>query len=190
VPAHALSIAEVGRRSYELQDLPDGVEPGLASIGGFAQDERTYPAGCHAATVEVDLDTGLVVLTRLVGATDCGTVVHADAAAGQAQGAMVQGAAQVLFEEVAYDDVGNLLTGNFISYGIPGPPEVPGLDVIFCPTPTDRNPLGAKGVGESGTVGAPAAVQNAVVDALADLGVRHIDAPCTPERVWRAVNDG
>lgn len=187
VPDRALGLAELGRRSHELTTLPDGVEPGLASVGSFTQQGRTHPSGCHVAVVEVDAETGHVRLVRLVSATDCGTVLDEVAVTGQAQGGMVQGAAQALWEEIVYDADGNLATGNLAAYGIPSAAEVPALDVALCPTPTDRNPLGAKGVAESGTVGAPAAVVNAVVDALAHLGVRHVEMPCTPERVWSAV---
>ena len=189
VPGRAMSVAELGRRSHELDELPDGVAPGLEAVGRFEQDDRTYPTGCHVAVVEVDTETGGVELVRLATVTDCGTVVDEPSATGQAMGAMVQGAAVALHEEILYDRDGNLLTGNLASYGVPGPGELPRLDVVFHPTPTDRNPLGAKGVGESGAVGAPAAVQNAVVDALAEFGVRHVEAPCTPERVWQAIRD-
>ena len=187
VPDRSLSIIELGQRSHELNQLPQGVESGLASTGSFAQDQRTFPAGCHAAVVEVDVETGGVTLLGLVTVTDCGTVLEADSATGQAQGSMVQGAAQALFEQVVYDESGNLLTGNLLTYGLPSTAELPALEVRFHPVPTDRNPLGVKGLGETGAVGAPAAVQNAVVDALGHLGVRHVEMPCTPERVWTAL---
>lgn len=187
VPSSALSILELGRRSWELESLPPGVARGLDSLASFAQGDRTHPSGCHVAVVEVDTATGGVTLLAAVTATDCGTVLHETVALGQAQGAMAQGIAQALWEEVVHDADGNPLNASLAEYGMPSAAELPFLHVAFRPTPSARNPLGAKGLAETGTVGAPAAVQNAVVDALAHLGVHHVDMPCTPERVWQAI---
>jgi carbon-monoxide dehydrogenase large subunit len=189
-PDRSMSMVELGVLSHSLADLPSGVEQGLACVGHFSQEQRTFPSGCHGAVVSVDTQTGGVDLLRLVTVTDCGTVLDHAAAEGQAQGGMVQGAAQALWEEVIYDADGNLLTGNLLTYGMPAASELPAPQVEFMPTPTDRNPMGAKGLGETGTVGAPAAVQNAVVDALSHLGVDHVEMPCTPMRIWEALDAG
>lgn len=190
VPARSLTWAELVEASYRLGEsgeLPGGVAPGLGVDGRFHQLDRTYPAGCHVAVVEVDPPTGAVRLVRLVSATDCGTVLHPAVAEGQLVGASVQGAAHALWEEVVFDDDATPLTSSLATYAMPSAAELCGVEVTFCGVPTSRNPLGVKGVAEAGTVGAPAAVQNAVVDALTHLGVEHVDQPCTPERVWRAI---
>ncbi|MGI9602239.1 MAG: xanthine dehydrogenase family protein molybdopterin-binding subunit [Acidimicrobiales bacterium] len=187
VPRSALNLAELEQVGRADRPPADDTRSGLVAIGHFAQEQRTFPSGCHVAVVAVEPDTGAVKLQELVGVTDCGTIIHEVSAIGQAQGAMAQGAAQALFEEITYDSDGNLLTGTFTGYAVPAASEFPPLRVQFRPTPTDRNPLGAKGLGESGTVGAPAAVHNAVIDAVAHLGVQHIEMPCTPERVWTAI---
>jgi carbon-monoxide dehydrogenase large subunit len=165
---------------------PDGRSP--LSVGGeFSTDGLTYPDGCHVAVVEVDLDTGMVELVRLVACDDAGRILNPMLAEGQRHGGIAQGVAQVLFEAVRYDDSGNPLTATLADYGIPSAVDVPPWELVALETPTPMNPLGAKGIGESGTIGATPAVQSAVIDALAPFGVRHLDLPLTPERVWRAV---
>ncbi len=139
------------------------------------------------AVVEVDTETGAVRLVRLVACDDAGRVLNPLLADGQRHGGLAQGAAQALYEQVAFDPDGNPLTTNFADYAIPSAAELPSFELVDMETPTWVNPLGAKGIGESGTIGATPAVQNAVCDALAHLGVRHVDMPCTPERVWRAI---
>jgi len=128
-----------------------------------------------------------VVLTRLVAVDDAGTLVNPMLADGQIHGGLAQGAAQALFEEMAYDEDGNPQTSNLADYTVPAASEVPSFERIEMVTPTPLNELGAKGIGESGSIGSTPAVQNAVIDAVSHLGVRHIDMPCTPERVWRAI---
>ena len=160
----------------------------LDAEGDFIQAGGTFPSGAHIAVVEVDTQTGGVRLRDLFAADDAGHIVNALLAEGQVHGGLVQGIGQALFEEVVYDDDGNPLTGNFADYGFPSAAEVPSFVTIHLETPSPLNELGAKGIGESGTIGATPAVQNAVVDALSHLGVRHIDMPCTPERVWRALH--
>ncbi len=137
--------------------------------------------------VEVDTETGDVRLRRLVAVDDAGRVLNPLLAEGQVHGGLAQGVAQALFEEVRFDADGNPLTTNFADYAIPSAAELPSFELVAMETPTSVNPLGAKGIGESGTIGSTPAVQNAVFDALAHLGVRHVDMPCTPERVWRAI---
>jgi carbon-monoxide dehydrogenase large subunit len=152
----------------------------------FAGEGPTFPFGAYVAVVEVDTETGAVVLQRLVTVDDAGTVLNPLLALGQVHGGVAQGIAQGLFEEFAYDDDGNPRTSTFADYLIPSAADLPSFECALMETPSPNNPLGFKGIAESGTIGAPPAVQNAVVDALAHLGVRHLDLPITPERVWRA----
>ncbi|GAC1511274.1 MAG: molybdopterin-dependent oxidoreductase [Candidatus Dormibacteraceae bacterium] len=153
----------------------------------FFQSDQTYPFGCHVAVVEVDVETGEAKLVRYVAVDDCGTILNPMLVAGQIHGGVAQGAAQALYEEFVYDAEGNPLTASLIDYTIPTIGEIPLIETVHMETPTPLNPLGAKGTGESGTTGATAAVQNAVVDAVSHLGVRHIDMPAHPMRVWEAI---
>lgn len=180
VPAKRISWAQLAASE------PEGR---LQAEDDFTQDEGTYPFGAHVAVVEVDMDTGRVELLRLVAVDDCGTVLHPAIVEGQVHGGIAQGVAQALYEEVRYDDQGNPVTANLADYGIPSAADLPSFELDHTVTPSPRNPLGMKGVGESGTVGSTAAVQNAVVDALRPFGVWHLDMPCTPERVWQALRD-
>jgi len=161
---------------------------GLGSDTDFTQDGFTFPFGAHVSIVEVDTETGLVTPLRHVAVDDCGRVLNPVVVAGQQHGGAVQGIAQALWEQVVYDDAGNPLTSTFADYAMPSAADAIALEVSTTETPTPLNPLGAKGIGESATIGATPAVQNAVVDALRHLGVRHIDMPCTPEKVWRAID--
>jgi carbon-monoxide dehydrogenase large subunit len=163
------------------------MEAGLEAAVDFKPERSTFPFGAHLAVCEVDTETGLVRLLRHVAVDDAGRVVNPVLAEGQVLGGIAQGVAQALFEEVRYDEDGNCLNGSLASYAMPSAADLPAFETIRTQTPTPLNPLGAKGIGESGTVGATPAVQNAVVDALAHLGVTHIDLPLTPERVWRAM---
>jgi carbon-monoxide dehydrogenase large subunit len=153
----------------------------------FDAEGPTFPFGAHVAVVEVDTETGRVTLQRLVAVDDAGTILNPLLADGQVYGGLAQGAAQALTELVAHDADGNPLTGNFADFAVISAAELPSFERIVMETPSPRNELGAKGIGESGTVGATPAVQNAVVDALAHLGIRHLDIPFTPETVWRAI---
>ena len=155
--------------------------------GDFAQAGGTFPSGAHVAVVEVDTETGKVKLRDVFAADDAGRIVNPLLAEGQIHGGLVQGIGQALFEEVIYDADGNPLTGNFADYGFPSSAEVPSFVTVHLASPSPLNDLGAKGIGESGTIGATPAVQNAVVDALAPFGVDHVDLPCTPQRVWAAI---
>jgi carbon-monoxide dehydrogenase large subunit len=181
VPASALGWGDLARRARE--------EDGTALSGEFLfdQGEATFPFGAHIAVVEVDADTGKVRLRQHVAVDDCGTVLNPLLVEGQQHGGVAAGVGQALFEEVRYDEDGNPLTSNFADYTLASAADLPSFDVASTETPTPLNPLGAKGIGEAATIGSTPAVQNAVIDALAHLGVRHIDLPCTPERVWRAV---
>jgi carbon-monoxide dehydrogenase large subunit len=154
----------------------------------FTAQGPTFPFGAHVAVVEVDVETGRVQLTRLVACDDAGRLINPLLAEGQVHGGLAQGAAQALMEEVRYDEDGNPVTSNFADYAFISAAELPSFEIVHMETPTPLNELGAKGIGESGTIGATPAVQSAVVDALSGFGVRHVDMPATPERVWRAVS--
>ena len=155
----------------------------------FQASQATFPFGAHVAVVEVDADTGQVKHLRQVACDDAGRVVNPLLLDGQIHGGIAQGTAQALLEEVRYDEDGNPITSNLADYGMISATELPSFEVIHMETPTFVNPLGAKGIGESGTIGSTPAVQSAVVDAVAHLGVRHIDMPATAEKVWRAIQD-
>ena len=156
-------------------------------VSTFSRRAPTFPFGAHVAVVEVDADTGSVTLKRLIAVDDAGRIINPMIADGQIHGGVASGIAQALHEEMAYDEDGNPLNANFVSYCIPGATEFPLFELVRMETPTPVNPLGAKGIGESGTIGSTPAVHNAVIDALAHLGVRHLDMPVNGERVWRAV---
>ena len=180
---------ELARAAAETPRVGDGAPPTLDAEHDFEIEDSTFPFGTHVAVVEVDPDTGNVSLLRHVAVDDCGIVLNPMLVQGQIHGGIAQGAAQALFEEVVFDEWGTPLTSNLATYPFPAASDLPGFDTATTETPTPRNPMGAKGVGEAGTNGALPAVQNAVVDALAHLGVRHLDMPMTPERVWRAIID-
>jgi carbon-monoxide dehydrogenase large subunit len=176
-----------------------GVAQAAVSLASLAQTERlfvhtvftapgaTFPFGAHVAVAEVDIETGQAVLRRLIAVDDAGTVLNPLLAEGQRHGGIAQGAAQALLEEVVYDAEGNPLTASFADYPFLSPTEVPSFELVDMATPTTYNPLGVKGIGEAGSIGATPAVQNAVIDAVAHLGVRHIDMPTSPRTVWRAI---
>jgi carbon-monoxide dehydrogenase large subunit len=189
VPARSLDWAGLAQAAL---DDPDGVDHadgtlGLAAQLDFVQRGATFPFGAHIAVVEVDRDTGKVVLLRHVAVDDCGTVINPVLVEGQQHGGVAAGVSQALYEQMVYDDDGNPLTATFMDYAIPSAAEFPSFDVRSTETPSPLNPLGAKGIGEASTIGSTPAVQNAVIDALAYLGVRHLDLPCTSEAVWRAI---
>jgi len=159
----------------------------LDGEGDFSQSQGSFPSGAHIAVVEVDTATGGVRLRQMFAVDDAGRIVNTLLAEGQVHGGLVQGIGQALFEEFIYDADGNPLTSNFADYGFPSAAEVPSFVTVHLETPSPLNDLGAKGIGESGTIGATPAVQNAVVDALSHLGVRHVDLPCTSQRVWESL---
>lgn len=181
-PSSSLSWADLASHAES-----DG---GLSADAKFAEERPTFPFGAHLAVVQVDRETGKVELTRFVSVDDAGRILNPLITEGQRQGGIAQGAAQALFEEVAYDPEGNPVTANFADYAFPSAAEFPSFDLLEMETETPLNPLGAKGIGEAGTIGSTPAVQNAVVDALAHLGVRHLDMPATPQRVWAATQNG
>ena len=187
VPERSLSWASLAAAAVNREMLPDGMEPGLAAETDFAGD-GSYPFGAHCAVVEVDVETGDARLTRFFAVDDCGRIINPLLAEGQVHGGIAQGVGQALLEEVVFDDQGSPRTASLLDYLIPSIGEIPQVVTATTETLSPNNPLGAKGVGESGTIGSTPAVQNAVVDALSHLGIRHIDMPLTPERVWAALN--
>jgi carbon-monoxide dehydrogenase large subunit len=180
VPARGLTLAELAADAG-----PDAGK--LEQRCVFDQPDATYTGAAHVSVVEVDTETGAVTPRLHVAVTDCGVVVDPPSAIGQVTGASAQGIAQVCLEEFIYDGDGNPLTSTLADYLVPSAADLPAIDAAFVTIPATTNSLGARGVGEVGMVAAPAAVYSAVVDALAHLGVRHVDTPCTPERVWRAI---
>jgi aerobic carbon-monoxide dehydrogenase large subunit len=188
-PAAALSWGELALAAGDPARRPDDLEGGLRSELDFNQGEATYPFGAHVAVVEVDTETGRVELLRHVAVDDCGRVLNPLLVAGQQHGGIAQGVAQALYESVEYDDDGNPRTASLLDYAMPSAAELPSFEAANTETPTPLNPLGAKGIGESGTIGSTPAVQNAVIDALSIFGIRHLDMPLTAERVWQAIRD-
>lgn len=191
VPTAALSWAELARASADASKLPDGMDPSpLRHELDFDGSDSTFPFGAHVSVVEVDTETGRVTMLRHIAVDDCGRILNPLLVAGQQHGGIAQGAAQALYEWMQYDADGNPITANLADYSIPSAAELCSFEVSNTQTDSPRNPLGAKGIGESGTIGSTPAIQNAVVDALQPFGVTHVDMPCTAERVWRAIQEG
>ena len=181
-PQPGLSWGELATRLNDKGRLAE-----LSAEVDFGDSTPTFPFGADVAVVEVDTETGAVSLQRLISVDDAGTIINPLLWEGQVHGGVAAGIAQALFEEIAYDEAGNPLTASLVSYCMPGATELPSFELAPMQTPTPANPLGAKGIGEAGTIGATPAVQSAVIDALAPLGVRHIEMPLNGERVWRAI---
>ena len=185
-----VTFANVARAAYVPRQLPQGMEPGFSEEASFTPSAVTFPNGSQICEVEIDQETGAVRVVRHTVVDDVGRMVNPMLVKGQIHGGVVQGLGQGLYEELTYDPAtGQLLAGSFMDYAMPRADDMPNFDVDSHEVPTAVNPLGAKGVGEAGTVGALPALLNAVNDALAPLGVRHLDMPVTPERVWRAIQD-
>ena len=183
-----VGLKEVARAAFLPNRLPKGMEPGLYETGTFSPSNDTYPNGCHVCEVEIDPETGAVALERYAVVDDVGTVINPKLLKGQIHGGIAQGLGQVLMECVVYDPrSGQLLSASFMDYAMPRADDFCDVAIESMPVPTKLNPLGAKGAGEAGTVGALPAVMLAILDALAPLGVKHIDMPATPERVWQAL---
>jgi len=181
VPAKVVSWADLAAEAKK-----DG--GALAHELDFSEGDSTFPFGTHVSVVEIDMETGGVELLRHVAVDDCGRILNPMLVAGQQHGGIAQGIAQVLYEHVQYDEDGNPRSANLMDYLMPSAAEMPSFETSNTETPSPRNPLGAKGIGESGTIGSTPALHNAVVDALSHLGVRHVDMPCTPERIWAAIH--
>jgi carbon-monoxide dehydrogenase large subunit len=188
-PDRTLTLKELSLAAWAAHDLPEGMEPGLEASFVYDPPNFSWPAGAHIAVVEVDTETGWVELVRYVAVDDVGTVVNPLIVDGQIHGGLAQGVAQALYEEAIYDDDGNLMTSNMTTYLVPSAAEFPRWELHRTETPSPTNPLGVKGVGETGAIASPAAVMNAVIDALAADGISHLDMPATPERVWKALQE-
>ncbi len=189
VPANAVSWGELAAASNDASKLPGDVEPGpLRHELDFDGTDSTFPFGSHVSVVEVDTETGGVTMLRHVAVDDCGRILNPLLVRGQQHGGIAQGAAQALYEHVMYDADGNPITSNLMDYAMPSAAELCSFETSNTQTDSPRNPLGAKGIGESGTIGSTPAIQNAVVDAVSYLGISHIDMPCTAERVWAAIS--
>ncbi|HVA37389.1 MAG TPA: molybdopterin cofactor-binding domain-containing protein [Candidatus Dormibacteraeota bacterium] len=187
-PQKSTSIGEVAFAAFRGINLPPDMEPGLEATRRFEPPNFVYPFGTHVCVVEIERATGAVEVVKYVAVDDCGNIINPLIVEGQVHGGIAQGLAQALFEEVVYDENGQLATGSLLQYAAPHADQVPHYQTGHTVTPTDVNPMGVKGVGEAGTIGSTPAVVNAVVDALAPFGVVHLDMPCKPERVWRALN--
>ncbi|MEX0699666.1 MAG: xanthine dehydrogenase family protein molybdopterin-binding subunit [Acidimicrobiia bacterium] len=188
-PDKSVTWKEIASHAYQPHTLPEGVEGGLEAHSVFSPANATWPFGAHAALVEVDIETGDMQLMRYLAMDDCGNVISPMIVDGQLHGGLVQGIAQAMFEEAIYDADGNCLTTTLLDYPLPTAGDVPSFDLHRTVTPSNVNPLGVKGIGEAGTIGSAQTVVNAAVDALYDLGVRHIDMPLRPRRVWQAIQN-
>src|SRR5437867_2983732 len=176
---------DVVSTAYNAVKLPPGVEPGLDATRYFEPSNFTFPFGTHVCVVEIDAETGEPKIVKYVAVDDCGNVINPLLVEGQIHGGLVQGIGQALYEEVVYDENGQLLTGSLMDYAIPRAHDFPEFELDRTVTPSPVNPLGLKGVGEAGTIGSTPAVVNAVVDALAPFGITHIDMPVRSEKIWR-----
>ena len=185
------------QRSKTIQDIalaaytnhPQGMEAGLEAISYYDPPNLTFPFGSYICVVDIDRGTGMVKIRRFVAVDDCGNIINPMIVDGQIHGGLAMGMAPALLEEISYDEDGNVQGGSFMDYLVPTAMETPAWELDKTVTPSPHHPFGAKGVGESATVGAPPAIANAVVDALAHLGVKHIDIPITPEKVWKILKE-
>jgi carbon-monoxide dehydrogenase large subunit len=188
-PDKAMTVAEVAGAAYVPEDLPMDIEPGLEEINFYDPENFVWPFGSHACIVDVDVDTGKVKVVRYVCVDDCGPPINPMLIDGQVHGGVTHAIGQALYEQVAYDEDGQLVTGTFTDYALPTAAELPSFETDRTITPSPVNSLGVKGVGEAGTIAASPAVTNAVIDAVKPLGVTFINMPLTPMRVWEAIQE-
>jgi carbon-monoxide dehydrogenase large subunit len=186
----SMTVPETALAAWTAHNLPDGLEPGLEATHVYDPPNFSWPGGCHVAVVEIDTETGNVDLVRYVAVDEVGNVINPTIVDGQVHGGIAQGVAAALFEEAVYDEDANLVTGSMVNYLVPSAAELPNFELDRTVAASPTNPMGVKGVGETGTIASPAAVMNAVVDALSPYGITDIDMPATPERVWRAIQEG
>jgi carbon-monoxide dehydrogenase large subunit len=186
-PDRAKSFAEVALAAYLAHNYPRDLEPGLEANSFYDPSNFTFPFGAHVAVVEVKRETGEVKILRYVAVDDVGNVINPMIVDGMVHGGVAQGIGQALWEEVRYDESGQPLTGSLMTYAVPRADGLPSFDTARTVTPTPVNPLGIKGAGETGTIASTPAVVNAVIDALAPFGVKHIDMPLTPDKLWTAM---
>jgi carbon-monoxide dehydrogenase large subunit len=185
-----LTTQDVARAAANPDKLPVGMEGGLVATSVYKAEVENYPNGCHVCEVEIDRETGEVSIARYTVVDDVGTVLNPMLLHGQIHGGVVQGVGQILMEDIRRDSSGQPLTGSFMDYAMPRAGDVGDIAVDSHSVPTKTNPIGVKGAGEAGCVGALPAIANALVDALSEFGVRHIEMPATPERIWRAIHKG
>jgi carbon-monoxide dehydrogenase large subunit len=188
-PDKAMTLADVATEAYIPQDLPEGMEPGLDEIAFYDPENFVWPFGAHACITEVDVETGRVDILRWVAVDDCGPAINPMLIEGQVHGGAVHAIGQALYEQVVYDNDGQLVTGTFVDYALPTAAEVPFFETDRTETPSPTNSLGVKGVGEAATIAASPAIVNSVIDALRPLGVTYLDMPLTPMRVWQAIQE-
>jgi carbon-monoxide dehydrogenase large subunit len=188
-PERAMPLAAVAFEAFTAHNLPDGMEPNLEGSTHYDPPNFTFPFGTHVAVVEVDIETGEVRLDRYVAVDDCGNQINPMIVEGQIHGGIVQGVAQALWEEASYDEAGNLVSASLVDYLVPSAAEVPSFETDHTVTPSPTNPMGVKGIGEAGTIGAAPAVINAICDALGPYGVHDIAMPASPQRVWQALKE-
>jgi carbon-monoxide dehydrogenase large subunit len=186
----SVTLAEIAGASYRAMKLPPNTEPGMVATYFWEPPNFTFPFGAHIVVTEVDRETGDVKILRYVAVDDCGKIINPLIVDGQVHGGVVQGLGQALWEQAVYDDNGQLVTGELMDYALPKASMIPWIESSHTETPSPVNPLGVKGVGEAGTIGCSPAVVNSVVDALSTLGVRHIDMPMTPEKLWNLIQAG
>lgn len=184
----SVSFADVALTAYVPHDYPEDLEPGLEDNAFWDPKNFTFPFGTHICSVEIDPDTGKVKILKYVAVDDVGNVINPMIVDGQLHGGIAQGAGQVLWEEAVYDDSGQLVTGTMMDYAIPKADDLPSFEIDRTTTPCPDNPLGVKGAGEAGTIASTACIANAVIDALAHLGVKDLQMPFTPQRVWNALH--
>jgi aerobic carbon-monoxide dehydrogenase large subunit len=188
-PDKAMTLAEVAGEAYIPQDLPEGMEPGLSESSFFDPENFVWPFGAHACILDVDIETGKASVVRYVAVDDCGRAINPMLIDGQVHGGVTHSIGQALYEQVVYDETGQLVTGSFVDYALPTAAEVPSFETDRQETPSPTNTLGVKGVGEAGTIAATAAIVNAAIDALRPLGLNYIDMPLTPMRIWQAIEE-
>ncbi|MCI0608226.1 MAG: molybdopterin-dependent oxidoreductase, partial [Anaerolineae bacterium] len=186
-PDKGKTIQELAGAAALAYSLPAGMEPFLDDVTYYDPPDCTYPFGTHICVVEVDKDTGQVKMLRYLAVDDVGKRINPMIVDGQIHGGIVQGVAQALWEGAVYDENAQLLSGSLMDYAVPKASFLPSIELGSTETPSPTNPLGVKGVGETGTIASTPAVVNAVVDALSPLGIKHLDMPLTPEKVWRAM---
>jgi carbon-monoxide dehydrogenase large subunit len=189
-PAAGKTFASVASFAYIPVPLPEGLEPGLSEEAFFEPSNNTYPFGCHISMIEIDRNTGEPTLLKLFAVDDAGNRINPLIVEGQIHGGLAQGIGQAMIEEVVYDEHGQLVTGTFMDYAIPRAIDFPRFELTAAVTPTPVNPLGAKGVGEAGTLGSTPSIVAAAVDALSEFGVKHIDMMLRPEKLWRIIQGG
>jgi carbon-monoxide dehydrogenase large subunit len=185
----SMTVTDAALSAWTAHDLPEGIEPGLEDTAVYDPPNFSWPAGCHIAVVAIDTETGAVDLYRYIAVDDVGTAINPMIVDGQVQGGIAQGVAQALLEEAVYDEDGNLVTGSMTNYLLPSAAELVDFELDRTESPSPTNPLGVKGVGETGAIASTAAVMNAVVDGLTPFGITNLDMPATPERVWRAIEE-